>query len=138
MAETVTFELVSPERLVVSEPVEMVVVPGSEGLFGVLPGHALMISGVEPGVVEMYRDGKVENRIFVSGGFAEVTPERCTVLADLAVPLAELDRGEVEVRIKSLREDVEDARTDAERAHAEAALRVAEAMLAALTRYAAA
>ena len=103
MAETLQFELVSPEKLLLSEPVGMVVVPGSEGNFGVLPGHALFISTVRPGVIDVYDDGKTVNeRIFVSGGFAEVTPERCTVLADEAVPISSLDRAGVEAEAKTL------------------------------------
>ncbi len=136
MADTVTFELVSPERLLVSEPVEMVVVPGTEGLFGVLPGHALMISGVEPGLVEIYEAGQVARRIFVGPGFAEVTPERCTVLADMAIPFEELERGEIEGRIKGLADDMTDARDEAEKDKAAAALVVAEAMLKALDYHA--
>ncbi|HXP97757.1 MAG TPA: F0F1 ATP synthase subunit epsilon, partial [Telmatospirillum sp.] len=68
MAEKVEFELVSPERLLVSEPVEMVVVPGSEGDFGALPHHAPMLTAVRPGVIDVYQDGKVKDRIFVAGG----------------------------------------------------------------------
>jgi F-type H+-transporting ATPase subunit epsilon len=101
MADKVKFELVSPEKLLLSEEVEMVVVPGSEGQFGVLPGHALFISTVRPGVIECYENNQVSERIFVSGGFAEVTPERCTVLADEAMPLSSLDRGEVEDSFKA-------------------------------------
>jgi F-type H+-transporting ATPase subunit epsilon len=107
MAETLQFELVSPEKLLLSEQVGMVVVPGGEGNFGVLPGHALFISGVRPGVIDVYQDGRaVSERIFVSGGFAEVTPERCTVLADEAVPLSSLDRGTIESEIRSLESTV--------------------------------
>jgi F-type H+-transporting ATPase subunit epsilon len=71
MADKLQFELVSPERLLLSEPVGMVVVPGSEGNFGVLPGHALFISTVRPGVIDVYEDKTITERIFVSGGFAE-------------------------------------------------------------------
>ena len=74
-------ELVSPERLLLSEPVDMAVIPGSEGDFGVLAGHSLLISTLRPGVIDVYEGNKVSERIFVSGGFAEVTPERVTVLA---------------------------------------------------------
>jgi F-type H+-transporting ATPase subunit epsilon len=101
MADKVQFELVSPEKLLLAEPVDMVVVPGGEGNFGVLPGHALLISTVRPGVIDVYDGNRVSERIFVSGGFAEVTPERCTVLADEAVPLSSLDRGEIEASIKA-------------------------------------
>lgn len=101
MAEKVQFELVSPEKLLLSVAVEMVVVPGVEGYFGVLPGHALFISAVRPGVIDVYDAGQVTERIFVTGGFAEVTPERCTVLADEAVPVASIDRGAAESALKS-------------------------------------
>jgi len=132
MADTVEFELVSPERLLVSEPVEMVVVPGSEGDFGVLPGHAPLISTIRTGVISTWEGGSVAARIFVAGGFAEVTPERCTVLADEAVALADADRGAVEARVKAAREAVAVADTDDEREAAEAERAVAEALLAAL------
>jgi F-type H+-transporting ATPase subunit epsilon len=101
MADKLQFELVSPEKLLLSEPVGMVVVPGAEGNFGVLPGHALLISTVRPGVIDVYEDRTVTERIFVSGGFAEVTPERCTVLADEAVPLSSLDRAAADADAKT-------------------------------------
>ena len=82
MAETTNFELVSPERLLLSQPVEMVVIPGAEGDIGVLPRHAPLITTLRPGAIAIYEGGKIKQRIFVAGGFAEVTPERCTVLAD--------------------------------------------------------
>ena len=129
MADKVTFELVSPERLLISRPVDMVVVPGSEGDFGVLPRHAPVISTVRPGVIDVHEDGKVAERIFVGGGFAEVTAERCTVLAEQAVPVGELDRGKAEQPLKDAREDLVDAKNDAERATAEQQISVAEAML---------
>src|ERR1041384_7318961 len=93
MADKIQFELVSPERLLVSRDVEMVVVPGSEGDFGVLRDHAPLISTVRPGVIDIYDDGNtISDRIFVSGGFAEGTGERCTVLAEQAVPQRVTDR----------------------------------------------
>ncbi len=102
MADKVQFELVSPEKLLLSEAVEMVVVPGSEGNFGVLPGHSLFISTVRPGVIDVYEGSEISERIFVSGGFAEVTAERCTVLADEAVPLASLDPVAIEANQRAL------------------------------------
>lgn len=111
----------------------MVVVPGSEGYFGVLPGHAPLVSTLNPGVIDVYENGAIDERIFVGGGFAEVTPERCTVLADEAMPVKDIDRGKVEADLKRLREDAAEAKTDAERLSAEAAIAVAEAKLAALT-----
>ncbi len=104
MAGKLQFELVSPEKLLLSEPVGMVVVPGTEGNFGVLPGHSLFISTVRTGVIDVYAEGlpTITERIFVSGGFAEVTPERCTVLADEALPLSALDRAALEAEAREL------------------------------------
>lgn len=130
MSDKVEFELVSPERLLVSESVEMVVVPGAEGDFGVLPGHAATVSAVRAGVVAVFENGAVTSRLFVSGGFAEITPERCTVLADDAVPLGEIDREAIEISIPDLRDEIAAARDDAEKSSAEKALAVAEAKVA--------
>lgn len=133
MAEWVEFELVSPARLLVSEPVEMVVVPGVEGDFGVLPGHAPVIAQVRPGVIDIHGDGKVIRRIFVAGGFAEVTPERCTVLAEEARPVEDIDVDEAGERLAAARtamDNPEDIDEPARRARVHE-LRVAEAFLAA-------
>ena len=102
MAERLLFELVTPERLLVSQMVEMVVVPGSEGNFGALPGHAPLISTIRPGTVDIYEGRIVVERIFVVGGIAEVTPERCTVLADEAMAPDALDRGQIEAELQAL------------------------------------
>ncbi len=128
-ANKVRFELVSPAKLLVDEPVDMVVVPGAEGDFGVLPGHSLVISTVRPGVIDVYRGGEVTERVFVAGGFAEVTHERCTVLAEEAMPVGELDPDAINSQIKDTREDIADAKDDAARAAAEARLAVLEAKL---------
>jgi len=132
MADGIEFELVAPERLLVSEAVEMVVVPGTEGDFGILAGHAPTVSSVRAGVIAVFESGRVKERFFVSGGFAEVTPERCTVLADEAMPLEEIDRAAVERALPDLRDDVAAARDDTEKATAEKALAIAEAKLAVL------
>ena len=99
MADRVQFELVTPERLLLSEMVEMVVVPGTEGNFGVLPGHAPLISSIRPGMIDVYEGETITRRIFVVSGIAEVTAERCTVLADEALPPEELDRGGIELSL---------------------------------------
>jgi F-type H+-transporting ATPase subunit epsilon len=147
MAEKLQFELVSPEKLLLSEAVAMVVVPGTEGNFGVLPGHALLISTVRPGVIDVYSDEqtRISERIFVAGGFAEVTPERCTVLADEALPLSSLDRGDIEQQARNLTATLASINEQAARAQgperdqllaeaaaAERRLRVSNAKLAAL------
>src|SRR4029453_9229103 len=110
---------VSPERLLISEPVDMVVVPGTEGDFGVLPGHAPLISTVRPGLIETYSGKAVKDRIFVAGGFAEVAGGGCGGLAEEAMPLAELDRSAAEAEARMLREEIAIAKDGAERAAAE-------------------
>ncbi len=115
MTEKVAFELVSPDRLLVSEDVDMVVVPGTEGDFGVLFGHQPMISTVRPGIVEIQNAGSENRRIFVNGGFAEVTGDRCAVMTEEAVPVEDLERADLEQRIKDAEEDVAEARSDLER-----------------------
>lgn len=100
MADRIALELVSPERLVFSDEVEMVVVPGSEGNFGVLPGHAPLISTIRPGTIDIYEGQSVTRRIFVVGGLAEVTPERCSVLADEAIAPEDLDRAATESELQ--------------------------------------
>jgi F-type H+-transporting ATPase subunit epsilon len=132
MADQIQFELVSPERLLVSEPVEMVVVPGVEGDFGVLPGHAPLVSTVRPGTIAVFEGGKAVQRIFVARGFAEVTGERCTVLAEQATPVADIDRAAAEGEIRDARDDLGEAKDDAERARLEFRIAAAEAKLAAL------
>ena len=138
MAEKLQFELVSPEKLLLSEAVAMVVVPGGEGNFGVLPGHSLLMSTVRPGVIDVYGDEqtRISERIFVAGGFAEVTPERCTVLADEAVPLSSLDRTELEQQARTVDSTLASLRDQAarsqgaERDQVLADLRAAERVLA--------
>ena len=132
MAATVRFELVSPERLLRSEAVEMVVVPGTEGNFGVLPGHALLISTVRPGLIEIFEGGRVKERIFIAGGFAEVNAERCTVLADEAVPLPDLNRTVLEAEARELEARLSAAQNERERDQARRQLAVVDAKLAVL------
>lgn len=132
MAEKIEFELVSPERLLVSEPVDMVVVPGSEGDFGALARHAPMITSVRPGVIDVYEDGKVRERIFVAGGFAEVNETRVTVLAEEAIKVADLDAEAVAKRLRLAEETLQEAETPLSKAQAERSLLVARALQAAL------
>ncbi|MDD9876954.1 MAG: F0F1 ATP synthase subunit epsilon [Magnetovibrio sp.] len=129
-AATVEFELVSPQKLVASEPVEMVVVPGAEGDLGVLPGHSPLIATVRPGVIDIHEKGKVRERIFVGGGFAEVSPERCTVLAEEAVPVADIDRAAAEARLAEAKEKAAQAGED-EAAEAARQVAIAEGLVAA-------
>jgi len=133
MADTVEFELVTPAKLLLTQAVEMVVVPGGEGDFGVLPGHAPMIATVRPGVVDIHNGGKVTERIFIAGGFAEVSEERCTVLADEAVPLDELDAATAQADLEAARAAADKAGDDeGAKKLAETQIATAEAKVAAI------
>ncbi len=87
----ISLEIISPEKLLLSRPVDMVVIPGTEGDLGILPGHAKLITGLRGGLVDIYENNKITDRFFVSGGFAEVTEERCSVLADDITRQADLN-----------------------------------------------
>jgi F-type H+-transporting ATPase subunit epsilon len=116
MADRVQFELVTPERLLLSEMVEMVVVPGTEGNFGVLPGHAPLISSIRPGTIDIYEGQSVTRRIFVVSGIAEVTPELCTVLADEAMAPDEVDRSAIEAELQTVQGNLPSLREQVGRA----------------------
>jgi F-type H+-transporting ATPase subunit epsilon len=142
MDDKILFELVSPEKILVSQPVDMVVVPGTEGNFGVLRGHSPLISTIRPGMIEIYEGETVTSRLFVAGGFAEVVAERCTVLADDAVPLEMLERHAIEVEMHQVDGTIDALRTaaltggEAEQAalaSAERKLAIARAQLESLT-----
>jgi len=125
-----------PERELLSTEADMVVVPGSEGDFGVLHGHAPLISTVRPGVLEVFQGSKAEQRFLVVGGFAEVTPERCTVLADEAMPFESVTADQLADRERLAQEELTDASTDAEKAAAQKALAVAKDLRRAQAYYA--
>jgi F-type H+-transporting ATPase subunit epsilon len=97
---TFLLELVSPERLLLSRQVEMATIPAAEGEMGVLPGHSPMVVTLRGGVISVRENGQETEKLFVGGGFAEVSPNRVTVLADEATPVAELSRALAEQRIK--------------------------------------
>ena len=132
----VAFRLVMPEREILATEADMVVVPGSEGDFGVLHGHAPVISTVRPGVLEVIQNNKVDKRFIVVGGFAEVTPERCTVLADEATPFEEVTAEQLAERERQAERDVTDAGNEAEKAKAEKELAVAKDLRRAQAYYA--
>lgn len=117
MADPFQFDLVSPERLLMTEQVEQVVVPGSEGQFTVMIGHAPVMTTLRPGVLAVTRGGN-EERIYVRGGFADVNASGLTVLAEEAIPLGELDPAKLAEQIKDAEEDVADAKDDTAKAAA--------------------
>lgn len=121
MAGTFKFELVSPERVLLSVDAEQVVVPGAEGDFGVLVGHAPLVSTLRPGVLEVDLPGK-KRRVFVKGGFAEVEPDRLTVLAERAMDVEDLTGSRLTSEIEAAEADLKEARDDEARMRAEAVI----------------
>lgn len=125
MADTFQFELVSPEEKLISEPAKYVTIPGTEGEFGVLPGHMSLISSLKAGVVEVTGANDNIQRIFIAGGFADVTANNVTILAENAVPVADLDRAKLEVELKNLQDDLSMASGDTDKARVQAKIEVA-------------
>lgn len=115
---TVHFDLVSPERQLLSEDVDMVTLPGTEGYFGVLAGHAPVLTTLKPGVIEVKTGNAAPMKLFIRGGFAEVDNTRVVVLAEEAIPLADFDIAALDQRIRDTEEDMVAAKTDTERARA--------------------
>jgi F-type H+-transporting ATPase subunit epsilon len=97
---SVQLEIVSPTRLLLSRSVDMVVVPGYEGDIAAQERHAPLITLLRGGVISLYEGGSVTDRFFVGGGFAELTEDRCTVLADDAVPVADLKPADAQALLK--------------------------------------
>jgi F-type H+-transporting ATPase subunit epsilon len=116
MTDKIHFDLVSPERMLLSEDVDMVTLPGAEGYFGVLAGHAPVISSLRPGVIEVAGGSTPNLRLFVRGGFAEVDAKKVIVLAEEAIPMADFDVAALDRRLADAEEDLVAAKTDAERA----------------------
>ena len=132
---TTAFELVSPEEKLVSEPASMVVIPGDEGEFGVLSGHSALVASLRPGVVEVYTEEQKDpsRKIFIAGGFADVTESSCTVLAEEAIDLKDLDQDQIEQQISNLNEDLGVAQEQVDKARIEKRLNLAKAKLSAIT-----
>ena len=110
--KTFQFELVSPEKILVSEQASMVVVPGEAGDFGVLADHAPLLSSVRPGVVSVTTPDGASKKIFVAGGFADVSNNVCSVLAEEAVNVNEIDRAAVEKQLSDLKDELSFAKED--------------------------
>ncbi|MBZ9675500.1 F0F1 ATP synthase subunit epsilon [Mesorhizobium sp. ES1-1] len=119
MAEAFKFELVSPERLLVSEQVESVVIPGAEGEMTVMANHAPVMTTIKPGVVSLKTVSGQEERYVVFGGFADIVPSGCTLLAESAVAVKDVDRADLARRIQAAKEDAADAKDDQSRSKAE-------------------
>lgn len=131
MADKLHFDLVAPEARVFEGDVDMVVVPGSEGDFGVLAGHAPFMSTIRSGAIAIHEGGQI-TRTFIHGGFAEVTPAGLTILAEEAIDLAEIDPSEVERQLSEAREDLGQARDEAEEREVSDRIHKLEALMAAI------
>ncbi len=116
MADSFNFELVSPERLLLSEAVSEVIVPAADGEMTVMAHHAPVMATVKPGIVEVKNTEGVSNRYVVFGGFADILPEGCTILAESAVHVDDIDHEALAQRIQNTREDLADATSDADKA----------------------
>jgi F-type H+-transporting ATPase subunit epsilon len=126
------FELVSPARLLFSGDVDSVILPGTEGEMTILPMHAPVLSTLRPGVVTINKAAGSTDRIFVRGGFAEVNAQGLTLLAETAIPMAELDASAIASQIKDAEEDVADAADDESKRKAQENLDHLKSMQAAL------
>ncbi len=115
MAESFNFELVSPERLLLSESVNEVIIPGTDGEMTVMANHAPVMTTIKPGIVEVRAESGDSKRYVVFGGFADILPEGCTLLAESAVHVDDIDREDLAQRIQNTREDLADAKTDADK-----------------------
>lgn len=136
MAESMRFEIVTPSQLMLAEDVYLVVLPGDDGNLGVLPQHAPLLTSLRPGTIEVLdQKMRVQRQIFVEQGFADVTPERCTVLAEEAIPVEEITRDVADERLKRAADKLLVADTFGVRIGAERELRAAEAMSEALDAY---
>jgi F-type H+-transporting ATPase subunit epsilon len=136
---TFTFELVSPERKLMSGPATCVVIPGEEGDFGVLPGHSALVATIRPGVVEITMAGAEQpQRVFIAGGFADVSPTNCTVLAEEAINIADLNQADLEQTIRNLTEDMTMAKDELEKVRVQRKLTLTRAKLQGVTGKAAA
>jgi F-type H+-transporting ATPase subunit epsilon len=116
-AQKFNFELVSPEKVLMSEPAWQVVIPGEEGYFGVRAGHMSLIAAIKPGVVEVYKaEGAAPEKIFIAGGFADVTATNCSVLAEQAVNVNEINAADVQKDIANLKDELNLATDAADKA----------------------
>ncbi len=135
--KTINFELVSPEEKLVAEPVKMAVMPGEEGVFGVMQGHMALVASLQPGVVELFTEGSSDKaparRIFIAGGFADVTADQCVILAEEAVDVAALDQQAIEKQLQDLSEDLAAAEDAITKARVERAIALNKARLQAAT-----
>jgi F-type H+-transporting ATPase subunit epsilon len=117
MADKISFDLVSPERLLLSDEADMVTVPATEGYMGVMAGHAPVVTTLRAGMIDVLKNG-VDTKFFIRGGFAEISAAKITVLAEDAVPMTEMDLAVLDQRIRDAEENVIAAKSDTEKQRA--------------------
>lgn len=138
MSELLHFELVSPEARLVSEPVKLAVIPGEAGVMGIGAGHASLVATLKPGVVGLFAEGqdftkdKPARRIFIAGGFADVSESGCSILAEEAIDVAALDAAKLEQQLKDLEEDLSIAQESADKTRIKTKISVMQIKLQAL------
>ncbi len=133
-ANTFNFELVSPEKKLLAEQAWQVTIPGEEGEFGVRAGHTSLVAAIRPGVIEVIsHQGAAPKKIFITGGFADVTAKNCTVLAEEAVNVADLDAAKIEQDIRNAEERLKIAQDAVEKNRLVRQLSTARAKLVAVT-----
>lgn len=136
MDQTIHFEIVTPAKLFLAKDVYLVVLPGEDGDLGVLSQHAPVLTSLRPGTIEILDERlKLTHQIFVEQGFADVTPDHCTVLAEEAIYVRDITRDDAEERLKRATDQLLVADTFGVRLGAERELRAAEAMCDALDAY---
>lgn len=136
MSSEIHFELVSPEERLISQSVYLAEIPGDDGLFGVMGGHAALVSSLKAGVVTLHAEkGGDVQKIFIAGGFADVTPDNCTVLAEEAVNVKDLSQESLEQYLKDLREDLELAVEAVDKKHVKEKIELVKAKIVAITGY---
>lgn len=134
IAENFDFELVSPERKLMSEKAWQVTIPGEEGTFGVRAGHSSLVSSIRPGVVEILTtQGAEPTKIFIAGGFADVTASNCTVLAEEATMVGDLDQAQLEKDVTDLENKLSSAKDEIETSRFSKQLVLTKAKLTAIT-----
>jgi len=109
MEKSISFDLISPEKLIFNDKVNMIIIPGKEGDMGVLPGHSKLLSSLRPGRVMVYgEDKKLLESFFVSAGFVEINPEKCVVLAEGVFEMSSLDKNVIEKQVQELENETSD------------------------------
>ncbi len=132
MSNIIQFELVSPEEKLISESVYMVEIPGDEGRFGVMRGHCSLLSSLKAGVVRLFKEqGNDAKEIFISGGVADVTAKRCTILAEEAILVSDLNKESLEQLLSDLSEDIEMASEETDKKHIQEKIALTKAKIVA-------